>query len=827
MFEPPEVLEAWDTVNVVNRELSAKPAHEAAASAQINLGIGTPPHSRSFASSPPDLESEKSVSCSQQAADEGPIRAVDEVDLGDEVVMAAHSLAKGVGFDKVAIEKSSERLHIAELLSDEGVPTLRLSAIEEDSPGGKSASVPIHNAVVEARQKSVATKPELEANANEPPHQGSIPLGRRRNSLVDELISDRSLSRLTPRSQHGLSFPRNLSISKASSSLARRRGSHRPGISVLKRVFKRKLSEMPAKIDPERLGVEVAQATVRSAFLATKVDINAVVERAHRLARLDGAGNGQSSLAMRMEHFMRQEIGGLAVQNIVLCALDFLVPFGSMVLSVIVIYGASDFSSFHLAALFTLHSLCLGLGAMIWMHVARRCPIPRAFGISGFCQLFTLPLLYAPSTMGIPGTYIFTMLQALAAGAAVPLYHGFNYSNKWGGDTGTALGRMALVEPMRFLLLFVLIAVMVQLEPGGKPPVSVEIAFGTQAALITILASLSFYIPIDEKLRLPHVPVTWSALKISPAYMFVTVGECVSKLGAFLEVLLVNWLLVAQFSKFTIASLFFTIAATGFVVALAFCVMVIRAHATSRPLLVYTGLATFPPSLLGALAMASSPSLGPEWTLTFLVLSIILAALKRMSTSALKVFSLPSRWKYIVFQSHAALVQQVIEASSPGIVLGLWTALGYNTSLTDTYSDVLAQQILTLAIPFTSVAYLVHLAAIRPVFHEQVAKWFPPPANMEDDQTEPISDECETNATTSSTKRKTVRRERLSLAYIDRYLPRIALSRFSYYGESCTLRPTAQSEQSTHGSTARSQKGSTSGARTRSAISAHSCSSTA
>ena len=46
-----------------------------------------------------------------------------------------------------------------------------------------------------------------------------------------------------------------------------------------------------------------------------------------------------------MAQLMRVECGELAVQNLVLCALDFLVPFGSSVLTSIVIYGSSGWSS--------------------------------------------------------------------------------------------------------------------------------------------------------------------------------------------------------------------------------------------------------------------------------------------------------------------------------------------------------------------------------------------------------------------------------------------------------------------------------------------------
>ena len=83
----------------------------------------------------------------------------------------------------------------------------------------------------------------------------------------------------------------------------------------------------------------------------------------------------------------------------------------------------------------------------------------------------------------------------------------------------------------------------------------------------------------------------------------------------------------------------------------------------------------------------------------------------------------------------AVFVQQSCEALSPALVFGLWKALGFDLSLSfaeTTYPDQLAFQIFALVLPLSLLQYAVGLRAIRPLFHEQVAKWFPPPLNLRD-----------------------------------------------------------------------------------------------
>ena len=281
----------------------------------------------------------------------------------------------------------------------------------------------------------------------------------------------------------------------------------------------------------------------------------------------------------------------------------------------------------------------------------------------------------------------------------------------------------------------------------------------------------------------------------------VTAAECVQKLCGFLDVLYLDWLLLAAVPRARISTFFYAAAAAGFCAALAFCATVHRMHVNARPMLVFVALASFPPSLIGSVALLSSARLGPDWTLFWLGAALILSAVRRismvkvqpwwrhgwppaahlaaseglglpsarvrrspasqipqngrgigarrrarrhshcvcpfrrMAASMLKLFALPSRWKYVTFTSGAVFVQQSAEALSPALVFGLWKALGFDLSLSfaeTTYSDQLAVQIFALVLPLSLLQYAVGLRAIRPLFREQVAKWFPPPLNLRD-----------------------------------------------------------------------------------------------
>ena len=51
------------------------------------------------------------------------------------------------------------------------------------------------------------------------------------------------------------------------------------------------------------------------------------------------------------------------------------------------------------------------------------------------------------------------------------------------------------------------------------------------------------------------------------------------------------------------------------------------------------------------------------------------------ATSQLKGFLLPSRWMYVTYQAHAALLLQLLEAASPWLMISLAEASGYTSHL--------------------------------------------------------------------------------------------------------------------------------------------------
>ena len=112
--------------------------------------------------------------------------------------------------------------------------------------------------------------------------------------------------------------------------------------------------------------------------------------------------------------------------------------------------------------------------------------------------------------------------------------------------------------------------------------------------------------------------------------------------------------------------------------------------------------------------------------MALLALAAILARLKQLATSLLKLFSLPSRWKYVTLQAHAALVLYGCEAISPLLLAGLSTAWGlpFETSGDYAVSDVFAQSTLLLMLPFSIIYFLISLHAIRVTVREGNVPWY-------------------------------------------------------------------------------------------------------
>ena len=110
---------------------------------------------------------------------------------------------------------------------------------------------------------------------------------------------------------------------------------------------------------------------------------------------------------------------------------------------------------------------------------------------------------------------------------------------------------------------------------------------------------------------------------------------------------------------------------------------------------------------------ASAPRLGPVWTRLLLGLALMLAAVKRIAASQLRVFALPSRWRYVQFSASATMLLQLIEAASPWLLFGLATLFDLDLELRETYSDVLALSFTLLSLPFACAQFVIHIFAAR------------------------------------------------------------------------------------------------------------------
>lgn len=101
--------------------------------------------------------------------------------------------------------------------------------------------------------------------------------------------------------------------------------------------------------------------------------------------------------------------------------------------------------------------------------------------------------------------------------------------------------------------------------------------------------------------------------------------------------------------------------------------------------------------------------------------AMVLTSIKRMATSLLRLFAMPSRWKYVTYQArsaperaiprlprassapspsspaqaHAAFVLHMLEAISPFLLMGLATLADVDISLADNYAYVYARSQVT------------------------------------------------------------------------------------------------------------------------------------
>jgi len=347
-----------------------------------------------------------------------------------------------------------------------------------------------------------------------------------------------------------------------------------------------------------------------------------------------------------------------------------------------------------------------------------------------------------------PILFVLAAFQGIGSGAVEPLYIGFNYANAWAASTQVAATRMALVEPWRMLLQMCFIGLLTKLAPGVASnfafnvndeqaeyellPVVLQVVFGLAATCSLSCGILCLWIPLDSKLRLPRVALDFSLYR---SYRYLILSECVSKLGGFLDILYISWMLIAGWQRIDIAGFFYATGGAGALVLLIFCYYVAEIHGPNRTVIALTALTLFPPTLVGGLAIFSSSRLGDGAVACLLSAAIILTSLKRLAASLLKIFSLPSRWKYLTFQAHSALLLQTLEAISPFLLLALSKILALPLEVAGDYaqSDVFARSSLLLSLPFTVVYFIINLLTFYPLVEEGILSWHVRPAEPQAD----------------------------------------------------------------------------------------------
>lgn len=485
----------------------------------------------------------------------------------------------------------------------------------------------------------------------------------------------------------------------------------------------------------------VEERTIRELFLSEgTMSMEHIVNEAY----------AKSLIALQWEspitRFLATSVMGMRLQDAILCALCLFVPIGSIALVAVPYYsnpGAWQIAE--LAGLFATHAMCTGIAHFCWLKAATVTRIPRLLCLASLFQFSVLPILYIGTDPNQKGAlFVLAVLHGVAAGAVEPLYLGFAFLDAWTGEIAVAAKRMALVEPGRTMVQFLVIGLLALTIPHehvgfayetGQPsvaspssapslPISVQVIFILLVSITSILGGLTLWLPIPEDFRLPSVPLN---IHLYGTYMWLILAECVMRLGGFLDVAYLTWFLLAGFPNNTIANFFFTTGAVTACAAVLFCLVFSWLTGGARITLATVALCIFPPSIIGALGIASAPCLhSSSEVMTLLALALVLSKLKQMATSLLKLFSLPSRWKYLTLQAHSALVLYSCEALSPLLLLGLSKAWDLPLTTTGEYakSDVFAHSTFLLSLPFTLVYFVMTMYVMRMAVLEGIVPWY-------------------------------------------------------------------------------------------------------
>lgn len=270
--------------------------------------------------------------------------------------------------------------------------------------------------------------------------------------------------------------------------------------------------------------------------------------------------------------------------------------------------------------------------------------------------------------------------------------------------------------------------------PERGVPASLQLFFSAIAAASLLLGVLCLWIPIDPFLRLPRCKLDFLRF---PTFCMVVLTDLVQRLGSYLDVLFLLWMLVARYDNRTISAYMLLVGVGCAAAVLAFCALLYRVPGFNSVWMAAFALATFPPATLGALAAVSSAQLtsdrmGGELLVPCLLgLAVALTAVKRLAFSLLRIYSMPSRWKYLVFNGYAAPWQHLAELASPWLIgyltRGKIPSLPFATNpVTDSYarSDVFAASNLYLLLPFAAASFALNLLTFSFLARDGIVPWF-------------------------------------------------------------------------------------------------------
>ena len=503
------------------------------------------------------------------------------------------------------------------------------------------------------------------------------------------------------------------------------------------------VSEFEAKMNADDLDKIVGDSTVQELFLGDggiKRDrvMSSIIQEAYAQSLL---GTSDSAITA----FLCRTFLGVRLQNLLLSAMCACVPLGSLAVVAVPLYANPNaWSHWEIGSLFAAHSMTIGVGAHIWYRLTMYFHIPTLLFLGTLPQLALVPILYAGCDGDLKWLlYVLAVVNGLGTSAVEALFIAFNYIDEWACDAQIATLRIALVEPARFLTTFIFLGLLTRLSPSTAvgytydvgawassaathsptPPLALVYLFGALSLAVVAMGVLCLWMPIDASLRMPRVRLNVSLFR---SYMHLSAAEAFSRLGGFLDVVFVSWMLIAGWGRAEIASFFYAVGGAGFVVASLACLLCMHTRGATRVLLLGPGLLLFPPTTLGLIGLYSAPEIGSASVAFFLGAGLVLTLLKRMASSLLTFFSLPSRWKYLTFQAHATVLHHALSAASPFVLLALseWWDLPYRTSGDFARSDVFARSSLILSLPFAMCYFLVHLVSLKPLFKEGVLPWF-------------------------------------------------------------------------------------------------------